>query len=326
MRIAPVAARPQRPVGVAVDRRVQHDPALLVGEGGHVRAAAGEADAEWGAGANVHGWSRGSLSVDFPPVSQPEQRDEVRIADYASRIVRRWYVVVACIVVAMLLVTLRTSTGGNRYQSQTSIFVGQPLTPIEGGTIPSTVVRPTRPRAATFVRSQPVIFKAARAAGIKPVALHARTSVVVLAGGSAVKAALANANIQITVLGATTWSRDQVQTAARSLGDQLIVLGEHLPAPEVRAAEDADRAGYAVAGDAAAHDRRRHRRGEGDREVGRYAVREGRRVRAPAGDDLGRRLALRRHLEQPHHLPAVPGRGDHGRVGRLRAGAVGRSR
>jgi hypothetical protein len=77
--------------------------------------------------------------------------------------------------------------------------------------------------AATFVRSQPVIFKAAHAAGIKPVALHARTSVVVLAGGSAVKAALANANIQITVLGADTWSRDQVQTATRSLGDQLIV-------------------------------------------------------------------------------------------------------
>ena len=77
--------------------------------------------------------------------------------------------------------------------------------------------------AATYVRSQPVIFKAAHTAGIKPVALHARTSVVVLAGGSAVKAALANANIQITVLGATTWSRDQVQTATRSLGDQLIV-------------------------------------------------------------------------------------------------------
>ncbi len=39
-----VGPRPQRAVGVAVDRRAEHEAALLGGVGRHVRAAAGEAD------------------------------------------------------------------------------------------------------------------------------------------------------------------------------------------------------------------------------------------------------------------------------------------
>ena len=48
-----------------------------------------------------------------------------------------------------------------------------------------------------------MIFKAAGAAGIKPQALRSRTSVTRWRPRYRLKAALANANIQITVLGAT---------------------------------------------------------------------------------------------------------------------------
>ena len=43
-----ILARPQAAVGVAVDRRAQHQAALLLGVGRHVSAAAGEADPERG--------------------------------------------------------------------------------------------------------------------------------------------------------------------------------------------------------------------------------------------------------------------------------------
>ena len=153
-------------------------------------------------------------------MSQAEQRDEVRVSEYAGRVVRRWYIVVACIVVAVLLVVLNTVSGGNRYQSQASVFLGAPLTPNGQQTFPASIE--TNPTSATaFLRSDEVMFKAAGAAGLKPQALRSHTSITQLTSTVA-KSGLANANLQITVLGAPSWSRTSVRTATKSLADSVI--------------------------------------------------------------------------------------------------------
>jgi hypothetical protein len=65
------------------------------------------------------------------------------------------------------------------------------------------------------------MFKAAGAAGLKPQALRSHTSITQLTSTVA-KSGLANANLQITVLGAPSWSRTSVRTATKSLADSVI--------------------------------------------------------------------------------------------------------
>ena len=104
------------------------------------------------------------------------------------------------IVVAVLLVILNTVSGGNRYQAQSSVFLGAPLTPNGRQTFPASIE--TNPTSATaYLRSDEVMFKAARAAGIKPQALRSHTSITSWRPRSS-SPVLANANLQITVLGA----------------------------------------------------------------------------------------------------------------------------
>ena len=156
-------------------------------------------------------------------MSQPEgstSSDEVRISEYAGRVLRRWYIVLATVAVAVLLVVLNSVGGKTATQGQATVFLGAPLTPLGGATIPVSVTsNPTS--ASTFVKSDPVMAKAGAAAHIKPGALKSHTSVTVAqAGSTAAKAQAANANVNITVHG--PWSKDQVKTAVGSLGDSLI--------------------------------------------------------------------------------------------------------
>jgi hypothetical protein len=156
-------------------------------------------------------------------VSQPEgstTQDEVRVSEYAGRVLHRWYIVLATVAVAVLLVVLNTVGGKTSTQGQATVFLGAPLTPQGGSTIPVSVTsNPTS--AATFVKSEPVMAKASAASHIKAGALKSHTSVTVAqAGSTAAKAQAANANVNITVHG--PWSKDQVKAAVQSLGDSLI--------------------------------------------------------------------------------------------------------
>jgi hypothetical protein len=145
---------------------------------------------------------------------------DVRISDYAGRVVRRWYIVVLCIVAAIGLVVLNTVGNDTKFQAQATVFLGQPLTPGGGQTITATAsTNPTS--ASAFVRSDPVIEKAAQAAGLKPAALRSHVSVTPQTTNTAVKTS-GSANILITIRGPKTWTRDQMKKAVASLADQLV--------------------------------------------------------------------------------------------------------
>jgi hypothetical protein len=128
-------------------------------------------------------------------------------------------VVALCIAVAIGLVVLNTVGGSDKYQAQSVVFLGQPLTPGGGQTLPTTVLsNPTS--ASQFVRSDPVINKAAGAAGLKPNALRGNTSVT--APAATTKPSTTGANITITIRGPKAWKKEQIKTAITSLSNQLI--------------------------------------------------------------------------------------------------------
>ena len=73
------------------------------------------------------GESLRSLTVDFRAVSQNPtagRADEVRISEYAGRIMRNWYVVLIAVVAAVLLVVLNTVGTGKQSQGQATVFLG----------------------------------------------------------------------------------------------------------------------------------------------------------------------------------------------------------
>ena len=154
----------------------------------------------------------------------PEPAAEVRISEYAGRVVRNWYVVLIAVAAALLLVVLHTVGTGKQSQGQATVFLGTPLTPLGGATLTNTAV--ANPTTATaYLHSGSVLDTAAQKAGIKSGAsLRKHLSVTVLQN-TTTKATGAAPNIQITVSG--PYDKTAVQTAVRSLGDQLIAWANH---------------------------------------------------------------------------------------------------
>jgi len=168
------------------------------------------------------GVSQGSLSVDFRAVSQnpsPDQDGEVRLSEYAGRVIRNWYIVLATVVVAVLLVVLHTVGTGKQSQAQATVFLGTPLTPTGGSAqLNSVVANPTSAQA--YLHTGSVLDAAASKAGIKSgAALRSHLSVTALQS-TTTKSTGATPNMQITVQG--PYDRTSAQAAVQSLGDSLI--------------------------------------------------------------------------------------------------------
>ena len=155
----------------------------------------------------------------------PTPPREVRVTDYARRVVRRWYIVVACVVIAIGLVFLHKVSGStNQATATASVYLGQPLS-AGGGPIPQTP-QSNSGIAVTFVKSTPTLANAAKASGLTAKRLQGHVSVLVSSAsaggtaGSASKATGGSPTISITVEG--PWSRQRVQAATESLANSLI--------------------------------------------------------------------------------------------------------
>src|SRR6478752_347488 len=173
------------------------------------------------------GRSQRSLSVDFGAVSQnvsPDRDGEVRISEYAGRVVRNWYVVLISVVVAVLLVVLHSVGTGKQAQGQATVFLGTPLTPTGGQAQLNTVV--ANPTSATaYLHTQSVLDAAAQKAGIKSgSALRNHLSVVALQS-TTTKTTGGTPNMQITVRG--PYDTSSATAAVKSLSDSLIQWANH---------------------------------------------------------------------------------------------------
>ena len=129
-------------------------------------------------------WLQGP-SLDYPlvsvappvdPVESPTAR-EVRVSVYVDRVLRRWYIVLAAIVVAVLLVVLRSASPAHTTEGTALVYLGQPVTP--NGSVP--FVSPpfgSLSSAQTVATSDAVLQSAASAAGVSAASLQDRKSVV----------------------------------------------------------------------------------------------------------------------------------------------------
>ena len=146
------------------------------------------------------------------------------VSRYAAQVARRWYIVVACVVVAVLLVALHTvGAKGNLWQGQATVYLGQPLAPTGGAVLNNTVV--TNPSTVTtFTKSDAAIDKAAGISKIPSNVLRNHTSVVVIQQAATAVRAAGSPNVTITVRGSGNppFNRTSVTLAAGSLAQSLI--------------------------------------------------------------------------------------------------------
>ena len=114
------------------------------------------------------GWLDYRLVSVAPPVDpvDTEPAREVRVSVYVQRILRRWYVVVAAIVVAVLLVVLHGASPAHTVEGTATVYLGQPVTPGGGATFPFSPGGSVASAQST-ANSALVLRRAAAAAGVQ---------------------------------------------------------------------------------------------------------------------------------------------------------------
>ena len=167
------------------------------------------------------------------PSSPPSPPREVRVTDYARRVARRWYIVVASVLIAVGLVLLHAVSGSKNTATATaSVYLGQPLAVGGGGVITQTP-QSNAGIAVTFVKSTATLADAARAAHLTASKLHGHVSVLASSpstggtAGSTSRTTTGSPTISITVEG--PWSRQRVEAAAESLANSLIGFENRYP-------------------------------------------------------------------------------------------------
>jgi hypothetical protein len=106
---------------------------------------------------------------------------EIALGVYVRRVVRRWWIVLAAIVVAVAISLAGTSSGSTRYRAQTLIALGTPYTATGGAAITSAFcTSPISP--ATLIKTDEIRERAERAAGLKAGQLKGHASSQPVAG------------------------------------------------------------------------------------------------------------------------------------------------
>ena len=107
-----------------------------------------------------------------PPDLEGEQ--EVDLASAWQRIKLRWWLPVVGIVAGALVGFLLALSGGQVWQAETIVYLGQPFAPLGGGQIQSLATNPRT--VGEIVRSESAIQAASEATGIPPGKLRASIS------------------------------------------------------------------------------------------------------------------------------------------------------
>jgi capsular polysaccharide biosynthesis protein len=158
--------------------------------------------------------------VGRAPASDLDEEREIDFGRLGRTVARRWWLVVAAIVVGAVVGYLTSLGGGDAYVARTTVYLGQPLSPTGNAQIQSLATNPST--VSEIVRSDEVVSKVAEAVGVKPGALRRgiATRQIVAAGTSAVTRANTNPLVQISVRG--TWKGDTTARAANALAEEVV--------------------------------------------------------------------------------------------------------
>jgi hypothetical protein len=126
---------------------------------------------------------------EAPPPSAATS--EVRVSDYARRVLRRWYVVVLAIVVAIAVVFLHgVSAAHGQSQASAIVYIGQPTTPNGSAVFPNPPF--SNPSAVTAtINSQATLEAASRASGVPVSEIHGNVAAHLISSGGGGAAATA---------------------------------------------------------------------------------------------------------------------------------------
>jgi hypothetical protein len=106
---------------------------------------------------------------------------EIALGVYVRRVARRWWIVLAAVVIAIAIALAGSSSGHTRYRAQTLINLGTPFTATGGAAITSAFcTSPVAP--ATLIKQDAIRQAAERAAGLKVGALKGHASSQPVAG------------------------------------------------------------------------------------------------------------------------------------------------
>ncbi len=163
---------------------------------------------------------------------------EIALGVYVRRVVRRWWIVLAAIVVAVAISLAGTSSGSTRYRAQTLISLGTPYTATGGAAITSAFC--TSPIApATLIKQDEIREVAERAAGLEVGELKGHASSQAVAG--AVTKLNFTPAVNIIVQGpwkGTTTARASVALAEQVRDTCSTYAGERLKTTEARLARE----------------------------------------------------------------------------------------
>ena len=100
---------------------------------------------------------------------------EIALGVYVRRVLRRWWIVAAAIVVAIAIAVVGASSGHTTHRAQTLISIGTPFTATGGAAITSAFcTSPVAP--ATLIKQDAIREAAERKAGLRPGALKGHAS------------------------------------------------------------------------------------------------------------------------------------------------------
>jgi uncharacterized protein involved in exopolysaccharide biosynthesis len=153
--------------------------------------------------------------MSHPAMSDDDAEREVDLRALKARLVARWWLLLAGLVIGAVLGILLAAGGGQTWRAKTLLYLGQPFTTSGGGQIQSLA---TNPRTVSeIVRSEFALRRAAAASGLRLSQLrgHVASAAVV----SAAQPKAISPLVEITVEGA---ARLKVERAADALAGSVI--------------------------------------------------------------------------------------------------------
>jgi hypothetical protein len=155
---------------------------------------------------------------------RPQDDDvEIDLGRHLRRLLRRWWIVAGCVVIAVAVAYLTRSGRTQTWTAKALVYLGQPFAP-NGGVLPTTPSNnPLTP--SLLVRQEEVLARAAQAAGLQPSQLRGHVTTQVASGGISPKGTY-TPYVYITVQG--PW-KAKVAKAADALAQQILDLTNRYP-------------------------------------------------------------------------------------------------
>jgi hypothetical protein len=151
------------------------------------------------------------------PLPEFEAEREVDVGQAARRVAARWWLLVAGLVAGMVGGYLLALGGGDFYEAEATLYLGQPFSPTAQAPVPSLATNPTAVRDA--VNSEGVLREAARRSGMSLSELRGNVSTSSTSGSILRRTPGATPLVKISVQGE---QRREVTNATNSLASIVV--------------------------------------------------------------------------------------------------------